>query len=182
MDRILVVPGLHGSGAAHWQSWIEPLLGAGRVEQADWSEPDLDRWAARVEQEVLRRHAPVFLVAHSFGCLASAVAAHRMPGRVAGALFVAPANPEKFGIGKRIPSDRFDFPSLLAASRNDPWMSYASARSWAARWDSELVDLGNAGHVNTDSGHGPWPEGLALFERLRQQTQMPAEHRPAQKT
>lgn len=179
MDRILVVPGLHGSGPAHWQSWIEPLLGAGRVEQADWSVPDLDRWAARVEQEVLRQQAPVFLVAHSFGCLASAVAAQRVPGRVAGALFVAPANPEKFGISARMPTDRLDFPSVLAASRNDPWMSYAASRSWAARWDAELVDLGKAGHVNTDSGHGPWPDGLALFERLRQQALLPAESQPA---
>ncbi|HEY9194000.1 MAG TPA: alpha/beta hydrolase [Methyloversatilis sp.] len=180
MDRILVVPGLHGSGPAHWQSWIEPLLGAGRVEQADWSVPDIDRWATRVEQAVLRQQAPVFLVAHSFGCLASAVAAHRMPGRIAGALFVAPANPEKFGIAARIPDVRFDFPSVLAASRNDPWMSYASAQSWAGRWGAELVDLGNAGHVNTDSGHGPWPEGLVLVERLRQQARLAAEPRLAQ--
>jgi predicted alpha/beta hydrolase family esterase len=26
-----------------------------------------------------------------------------------------------------------------------------------------IVDAGDAGHVNTESGHGPWPEGLMRF-------------------
>ncbi len=164
----LIIPGLNGSGPAHWQSWIEPLLGAVRVEQSDWDTPDIDRWSTRIEEEVGRQPAPIWLVAHSFGCLASVVAAHRMQDRIAGALFVAPACPEKFGVTARLPVTAFGFPSVLAASRNDPWMKYLTAVAWAERWGSRLVDLGAAGHVNTDSGHGPWPEGLALFRQLQQ--------------
>jgi predicted alpha/beta hydrolase family esterase len=167
MDSILVVPGLNGSGPTHWQSWIEPLLGAARVEQADWTQPDIDLWSARVEHEVGRRRAPVWLVSHSFGCLASVVAARRMPGRIAGALLVAPACPEKFGITAHIPQTPFDFPSIVAASRNDPWMKYLSAMYWAERWGARLIDLGDAGHVNVESGHGEWPDGLELFRQLR---------------
>jgi uncharacterized protein len=167
MNQILVVPGLNGSGPDHWQSWIEPLLGADRVEQADWSAPDIDLWSARVEQEIRRRPAPVWLVAHSFGCLASAVAARRVPDRVAGVLWVAPANPGKFGVTDRIPVDAFAFPSVMAASRNDPWMSYPCAANWAGRWGARLVDLGPAGHVNSESGFGPWPDGVALFRALQ---------------
>jgi predicted alpha/beta hydrolase family esterase len=107
------------------------------------------------------------LIAHSFGCLASVVAASRLPERVAGALFVAPACPEKFGITARIPIAPLTFPAVLAASRNDPWMKYLSAVVWADRWGARLVDLGAAGHVNVDSGHGAWPEGLALFRDLQ---------------
>ena len=25
---------------------------------------------------------------------------------------------------------------------------------------AKLVDAGFSGHINTESGHGPWPEGL----------------------
>ncbi|WP_439535559.1 RBBP9/YdeN family alpha/beta hydrolase [Methyloversatilis sp.] len=166
-DPVLVVPGLNGSGPAHWQSWIEALIGAQRVEQDDWTRPDIDLWSARVEQAIVAQARPVWLVAHSFGCLASMVAASRQADRIAGALLVAPASPDKFGITARIPDTPFPFPTVLAASRNDPWMTFMSAMHWADRWGARLVDLGEAGHVNTESGHGPWPAGLELFSQLQ---------------
>ena len=165
--QVLVVPGLNGSGPDHWQSWIEPLVAAQRVEQADWATPDIDLWSAQVEQWINACATPVWLIAHSFGCLASVVAAGRTSGRIAGALLVAPASPEKFGIAARIPGQRLPFPSVLAASRNDPWMTYPSAASWAERWGARLIDLGEAGHVNPESGFGSWPDGLALLRQLQ---------------
>lgn len=172
MDSVLVVPGLNGSGPEHWQSWIEPLLGATRVEQADWSQPDIDLWSARVADAVRQAPGRVWLVAHSFGCLASSVAAQTVGERIAGALFVAPASPDKFSITERIPASALPFPAIVAASRNDPWMKFLAAASWAERWGAQLVDLGNAGHVNTESGHGAWPEGLELFRRLQRSTSL----------
>ncbi|WP_018410512.1 RBBP9/YdeN family alpha/beta hydrolase [Methyloversatilis thermotolerans] len=165
---ILVVPGLNGSGPDHWQTWMQTLLGADRVDQQDWSQPDIDIWSARVVEDVRARPQAVWLIAHSFGCLASVVAAAQVGGRVAGALLVAPASPDKFGITDRIPSAPLPFPAVLAASRNDPWMKFLSAGNWAERWGARLVDLGDAGHVNVESGHGPWPQGLALFRALQE--------------
>ena len=52
VSPVLVVPGLNGSGPAHWQSWIEGLIGAQRVHQDDWSRPDIDSWSARVEAAI----------------------------------------------------------------------------------------------------------------------------------
>lgn len=164
---VLVVPGRNGSGPAHWQSWIEGLIGAQRVQQDDWARPDIDLWSARVEAAIGAQGRPVWLVAHSFGCLASVVAASRQPDRIAGALLVAPASPDKFGITSRIPDTTLPFPAVLAASRNDPWMEFLSAAQWADRWGARLVDLGEAGHVNPESGHGPWPAGLELFRQLQ---------------
>lgn len=166
-DPVLVVPGLNGSGPAHWQSWIEGLIGAQRVQQDDWSQPDIDSWSARVDGAIVAQARPVWLVAHSFGCLASVVAASRWADRIAGALLVAPASPDRFGITSRIPDTALPFPALLAASRNDPWMKFLSAAQWADRWGARLVDLGEAGHVNPESGHGPWPVGLELFRQLQ---------------
>lgn len=167
MASTLIVPGLHGSGPAHWQSWLEELLpDARRVHQDDWSCPALPAWAERVTTEIDHARGPVLLVAHSFGCLASAVAATRRPQRVAGLLLVAPADPEKFGVAAALPTTPFAVPSIVVASTNDPWVGIGTARTWAQRWGSRLVNVGAKGHINTDAGFGPWPEGRALYESL----------------
>ena len=62
-----------------------------------------------------------------------------------------------------IPRDPLPFPSVLVASRTDPHCDYDKAEDIAYAWGSAIVDAGDAGHLNTDSGHGPWPEGLMRF-------------------
>jgi predicted alpha/beta hydrolase family esterase len=57
-------------------------------------------------------------------------------------------------------------PTIVAASRNDPWMDQPRARWLAKRWGAEFVDMGEAGHVNLASGFGPWPEGRALRDLI----------------
>jgi predicted alpha/beta hydrolase family esterase len=177
----LVVPGFHGSGPAHWQSWFETQVPeARRVRRIDWEEPILARWAGAVRQDIDAAHGPVWLVAHSFGCLAAVVAAADRPERVAGALLVAPADPARFSpLGLRdddrpggdtlvrwLPQGQLAFPSIVVASRNDPWVKLSGAAYWADLWGSRLVDVGPQGHINSESGHGPWPRGLALYQTL----------------
>ncbi|MDQ8023042.1 MAG: alpha/beta hydrolase [Moraxellaceae bacterium] len=175
MSTTLIVPGLHGSGPTHWQSWFEGLIpDAVRVEQTDWIDPHLPRWAGAVRREIERARGPVWIVAHSFGSLAAAHAAWEYRDRVAGAMFVAPADPDKFGIADTLPDQPFGFPSVVVASTNDPWVRLTKAALWAERWGSRFVNLGAAGHINVDSGHGPWPEGLELFKQLqRTQSDVP---------
>ena len=179
----LIVPGYRGSAAGHWQTWMESqVAGARRVSGIDWDTPALAAWAAAIRREIDQAPASVWLVAHSFGCLAAVLAGSDRAERVAGALLVAPADPDRFSpaglragtdrpspIGLRpfLPKTALGFPSLVVASRNDPWMSLPRLSRWARRWGSELVDLGRVGHVNTESGFGPWPEGLALLHALR---------------
>ncbi len=39
-QTVLIVPGYHGSGPGHWQSWLEgELPEARRVTGIDWDEP-----------------------------------------------------------------------------------------------------------------------------------------------
>ncbi|MFB9360579.1 alpha/beta hydrolase [Amorphoplanes nipponensis] len=33
-------------------------------------------------------------------------------------------------------------------------------------WGAELVDAGDAGHLETASGYGPWPDGERLVAAL----------------
>ena len=158
--RLLIVPGLHDSGAAHWQSWLQALHhDAVRVEQDDWEHPDLARWAGRIAQ-TLARHGggPWLVAAHSFGCLALARHVVLRPDLpLAAALLVAPADPDKFGVGASLPHAALGLPSTLVASDTDPWMSAAKATLWAGRWGSELINLGDAGHINAEAGFGPLP-------------------------
>lgn len=166
--EILIVPGLRNSGPGHWQSWFEKQLPATRrVEQADWETTCLSDWAARVRQAIDAAAAPVWIVAHSFGCLASVTAAFNRPQDIRGALLVAPADPHRFGEPTALLEERLAFPSLVVASTTDPWVRNEVARRWADAWGSDFLSIGDAGHINVDSGHGPWPDGLALFEKLR---------------
>jgi predicted alpha/beta hydrolase family esterase len=160
--RLVIVPGLHGSGAGHWQTWLQQQVdGAVRVEQDDWGVPDLERWSDRVADTLAALGpGPHVIVAHSFGCLATvrAVARDASPD-VARLLLVAPAEPNRFGVAAALPPSRLPVHSCVVASDNDPWMSATQAHAWARRWGSDWINLGDAGHINVDSGYGPFPLG-----------------------
>lgn len=51
-------------------------------------------------------------------------------------------------------------PSMVLASRNDPYVAFDRAELFAESWGAELVDMGGAGHMENSSALGLWPEGL----------------------
>jgi predicted alpha/beta hydrolase family esterase len=170
----LIVPGFRGSPAGHWQRhWLDLDVTAEEVVQDDFDRPDLSAWLARLGQAVDRRPGSV-LVGHSLGALLIAHFASRNPGApVAGALLVAPADADRltaafpcFRSFAGIPTAPLAFPSVLVASRTDPYMRFDRAAGFAEAWGAGLVDLGDAGHVNVESGHGPWPEGFHLVDAI----------------
>jgi predicted alpha/beta hydrolase family esterase len=170
MDTTLIVPGLHGSGTDHWQTWMERQLNdCVRVMQSDWSNPELPQWSAKVRREIARAPGRVYVVAHSFGCLAAVQAAFDYRERVDGLMLVAPADPDRFGLSAAIPERPLGLPTVVVASTNDPWMSFRQAVTWAEDWGAELVNLGPAGHVNPQSGFGAWPRGLSILRCLRRE-------------
>ena len=48
------------------------------------------------------------------------------------------------------------------------------ADEYAAAWGSDFVDAGFAGHINGETGYGPWPEGLTRFATLLKRVGAPA--------
>lgn len=171
---VLIVPGLYGSEPAHWQSrWESEIDGAERVLQDDWNAPDLERWLAALRRHVEARPGAV-LVGHSLGSTLIAHLAARHPGLdIGGALLVAPADPELRASRIRgiaafgpVPDRPFSFPAIVVASRTDPYMRIERARIIANMWDAAFIDAGDAGHINVASGHGGWPAGLRLLDRL----------------
>lgn len=160
---LLIVPGLRNSGPLHWQSWLQSLhRGSVRVEQDDWEVPDLDAWVIRIARTLESRAGrPWVAVAHSFGCLALvrylAQHANRSATSLISALLVAPADPDAFSASALLPQTRLGIPTTLVLSETDPWMRLTKAQIWAQRWGSASVNLGDAGHINSASGHGPLP-------------------------
>ncbi|GLS40815.1 alpha/beta hydrolase [Mesorhizobium tianshanense] len=171
---ILIVPGYTNSGPDHWQSrWQSKLSTARRVEQAEWSKPVREDWTASVAKAVNEAERPVVIVAHSLGVATAIQAMPQFQRPVAGAFFVAPPDVSNPKIKPRhlmtfgpYPRESLTFPSVVIASRNDPFCTFDVAEDIAGAWGSLFIDAGEAGHLNADSGFGPWPEGSMTFAKF----------------
>ena len=185
---VLILPGYGDSGPEHWQShWERADPACRRVVQDDWLMPRLDDWLAILDRHIRECASPPVLAAHSLACALVAQWARRMlrasgglrgpfeaPHVVKGALLVAPADvdspehtpDEVRGFGP-MPLARLPFPSIVVASRDDPFVTPERAAGFARAWGSRLVTLEHAAHINADAGYGPWPEGTKLLAELR---------------
>ncbi|MBS0426307.1 MAG: alpha/beta hydrolase [Proteobacteria bacterium] len=167
---VIIVPGWRDSGPGHWQSlWAERMQSARRVVQDDWVSPKRQAWVGALERLILAQDDPVVIAAHSLGCIATAHLGEAAASRIAGALLVAPADPERraaLSDFAPVPYARLPYRSIVVASSNDPFCPVRLAGAYARAWGSEFVRMQNAGHINVDSGHGDWPLGLALLESL----------------
>jgi predicted alpha/beta hydrolase family esterase len=170
----VIVPGLHGSCAAHWQAiWKAEYPNSRWVQQRDWESPDCAEWMDTLDSVVMDCPGPVVIIAHSLGCMAfshwAAFAGDRVRLKVKGGFLVAPADVERENTPREIrsfapaPRCSLPVPTMLIASENDPCISLPAAMRLAVRWKSIFVNAGPAGHINVASGHGPWPMGKTLL-------------------
>lgn len=171
---ILIVPGFKNSGPDHWQTrWEQKLSTARRVEQDEWTKPVREDWTGRLAETVNAATRPVVVIAHSLGVATFVQALPEFKRPVAGAFLVAPpevANPDirprhlmTFG---PYPEEPLPCPSIVIASRNDPFGSFEHAGDMANAWGSLFIDAGQSGHIDAASGHGPWPEGTMVFAKF----------------
>jgi uncharacterized protein len=185
--HIFTLPGWQGSGAQHWQSRWEALYGDERVEQHDWHQPLRGDWITRLE-DVVQSHIAkrqkegqdqsVVFAAHSLGCHLVAAWASLSPnvGKVAGALLVAPPSEEAISYAPQMHSwrklvlNKLPFKTTLVASTRDPFCKFPVAEVLAAHWGSELVNAGQIGHINAESGLGDWAAGRELVNQLLKNT------------
>jgi predicted alpha/beta hydrolase family esterase len=174
---ILTVPGLANSGPDHWQTlWEQQRSDCHRVELGQWDQPHRNSWVNQLNLSIRAAGRPVVLVAHSLGCLAVAwwalLETTDAGNLVAGALLVAPPDVETAACDPRLagfaptPTAPLPFPSIVVASRNDPYLTMRAARSLADVWQSGFADAGPIGHINAASAIGDWPFGQFLLGRL----------------
>jgi predicted alpha/beta hydrolase family esterase len=179
---VVLVPGLRGHVEDHWQTRLAASLpGARMVTPLGRTNAGLRPRVTLLDQVVQQIAGPVILVAHSAGVLVTVHwAAQYSPTRVVGALLATPPvlaaelPPEYPSIDELrahgwlpIPREPLPFPSIVAASSDDPLGNPVRLRSLAASWGSRMHDLGAVGHLNPASGFGDWPEAVELIDQLR---------------
>jgi len=171
----LLLHGLEGSGPEHWQTWLAGRLRARGLPVAypdlpDADAPRLDRWLDALAAELAALPAAeTTVLCHSLGCL---LWLHHHGEPVARALLVAPTQPDV----ESAPAVGFrPIPEPVSAaaetrfvcSTDDPWCLPARSKALADELGAPVEWLDDAGHVNADSGYGPWPalEAWCLGER-----------------
>lgn len=170
---ILIHPGLGNSGPQHWQSLWEKDYNFTRIEQRDWDTPHCPDWIDTINEYVQKHDAKnVILIGHSLACSTIAYWAKKYKTVIKGALLVGPSDTEAdtYPPGttgfKPVPLIKLSFPSIVVASSNDYYVTLDRAKQFAHAWGSELVNIGDAGHINVVSGFGEWDEGLEILKRL----------------
>lgn len=174
---VLMVPGLANSGPGHWQTcWEQQRSDCQRVDLGQWDQPHRNSWVNQLNLAIRAAGRPVVLVAHSLGCLAVAWWALLEPTDastlVAGALLVAPPDVGSSSCDARLagfapaPTAALPFPSIVVASRNDPYLTMRAARQLAHVWHAGFADAGPIGHINVESGIADWPFGQFLLDHL----------------
>lgn len=178
MIHTVIVPGVAGSEAEHWQSWLaEQLPLCSWVEQNNWHLPILDDWVEQLRLSLNHIQGPIQIVAHSFGCLTTMAALEQHPqlrDNIQRVVLVAPANPTRFNRHGFAQDQHSNYGAFFHAlephvdthmliSENDPWLGFEDAQGLAAAWQIKPINLGAVGHVNVASGFGPFPQ---IFDYL----------------
>lgn len=173
--QILILPGLGNSGDKHWQTfWHKKFENSIRLVQDNWDEPIREEWIERLNEEVTKLDSPTILVAHS---LAVSLVLHwsktNNNPNIIGALLVAPADvdspqhtPDVIRNFAPMPLYKLPFPSIVVASENDPYASFERKQYFAENWGSDFVNVGQQGHINSDSDLKYWEEGQVILQQL----------------
>lgn len=177
---VLIVPGLRDHVAQHWQTLLAAELPrVASVPPMGRDDLHVGKRVAAIEHAAQRIEGPLVVVAHSGGTIMLAHWARMTRRPVLGALLAAPPDfetpmPEGYpalqalhdGGWLPVPRARLPFPSIVAASRDDPLAAYERVAALAQDWGSQLVDLGEVGHLNPASGYGPWPLAHTFIAQL----------------
>lgn len=177
---VLVVPGLRGHVAEHWQTRLaERLRHVRTVPPLTVDGMSRAARVAAIDRALEEIDGPVVVAAHSAGAIMMAHWARTARRPIVGALLATPADletPLPAGYPARdvlqangwlpLPRDLLPFPTIVAASTDDPLASYARVAGLAVNWGATLETLGPVGHLNPASGFGEWPRAVELLRRL----------------
>jgi uncharacterized protein len=179
---ILIVPGLRDHVPDHWQTILEQQWpNAVSVPRMQRDKLSCAAWVALLDQTLGRIDGPVIVVAHSAGVMILVHWAQKHRRAIRGALLAAPpdfdsALPDGYPTQDVLrgngwlptPCAPLPFPSIVAASTNDPLCRFDRVAMLARAWGSRLVDIGAVGHLNPASGYGEWPRAGEFLGELLQ--------------
>jgi predicted alpha/beta hydrolase family esterase len=177
---IVIVPGLRGHVENHWQTLLAARLPqVCTVASHDRDKRDLAGRVSDLETVVAQAEGPVTLVAHSAGCLTTVHWAQQTSLAVRAALLATPPDlarplPAEYPTLEQlrdsgwlpIPVAPLAFPSIVAASSNDPLGDEQRVRALARAWGSHFINVGPVGHLNPAAGYGDWPMADVLLDAV----------------
>lgn len=181
---VVIVPGLRDHVDNHWQTLLaQRLTAAGHsvltVPPLTRNHLNCDARVVALKEVVEQAAGPVLIVAHSAGVLTTVHWAQWHRARVKGALLATPPDfetplPEGYPSTEvlynsgwtPVPRTRLPFPSIVAASSNDPLATEEWVAGLARDWGSRLVQLGDVAHLNPASGYGDWPQAETYLRVL----------------
>jgi len=177
---VLIVPGLREHVPAHWQARLEQKLPNSRaVPRMAQDKLSCAAWVDLLDRSLASISGPVILVAHSAGVMITAHWAMEHKRPIKGALLAAPPDFESplpaghpslatlFDNGwLPTPRSPLPFPSIVAASTNDPLARFKRVASLAKAWGSRLENIGAVGHLNPAAGYGEWPQAHTFIAQL----------------
>jgi predicted alpha/beta hydrolase family esterase len=177
---IVFVPGLRDDVPVHWQTLLQnELPGSLCVPRMERDKLSRAAWVDALERTLAPIAGPVVLIAHSAGVMITVHWAqqHRRP--IQGALLAAPPDfesPLPAGYPTQdvlaangwlpTPHARLPFPTIVAASINDPLGRYERVIELAGAWGSRVVNVGAVGHLNPAAGYGPWPRAHEFIREM----------------
>lgn len=178
----VILPGLHGSGPEHWQTWLAEQLGAAGREVRVAQLPDPDHPELGTCRAMLREtlgglpEAQFDLVAHSLGSLLwlHHVAAPEGSPRPARVALVAPPSAAAeigelagfFPVPLDVDAVRHGAEgTVLVGSDNDPWAPEGITVAYGQPLKMATTIVAGAAHINEESGYGEWPAMLSWCNR-----------------
>lgn len=175
MKKVLFLHGWGGSDRPHWQAWLASEVAADYGTVAfplldNPHFPNKNRWLKQL-RGLLETFAPDVVLCHSLGCTLWLHLCEEGEIKPVGhLLLVAPPR-----VDLKLDSIRTFFPAPMPASlyaqhttmvssTDDPYISQEEAQALSKALDIPLHILPEAGHINSDSGFGPWPWAKAWVE------------------
>ncbi|EKN64501.1 hypothetical protein BABA_23173 [Neobacillus bataviensis LMG 21833] len=177
-QSFLIIHGLGGSGAGHWQSWLAKELTNRNYHVcyptfSSFDAPNRVVWLEELHAAIktIPANHQLTVVTHSLGCLLWLHYAAKHNKLIAKqVILVAPPSPTVILSEaktfypvplKKSNLSRAAEETLFIHSTNDPYCTMKDAKSYLNLGFPSIV-LPNSGHINIDSGHGKWPQILDL--------------------
>ncbi|MBV7507097.1 alpha/beta hydrolase [Bacillus sp. sid0103] len=189
MDQqsFLIIHGLGGSGPDHWQTWLANELKRRNYHVLyptfpNFDSPNKSVWLKELSTtlKTISDEDNLTIITHSLGCLLWLHYASTQIKPIAKqVILVAPPSPNHILSEAKsffpVPLDRSHLQkvsehTLFIHSSNDRYCSIEDSKRFL-NLGLPSITIPNAGHINTQSGHGKWPWILDLCLSQKNLTQ-----------
>lgn len=177
-NSFLILHGLGASGPDHWQTWLAYELKQRNQHVlyptfSNFDSPNKTVWLEELLKlmKTIPKNNNLTVITHSLGCILWLHYASSQNKRFANkVILVAPPSPSIilseaksfFPVpldGNRLKKTAEEI--LFVHSSNDPYCSSDDSKNYI-NLGLPSITIPNAGHINTQSGHGKWPWVLDL--------------------